>query len=179
LAVGFTPQPTQPNAQDTTPLDGAKALNDIQHGSHASYSIGLTPTRHTLRIRQDELDFTVTTNRGGYLYLLQAGSDRKTFNLLFPNQVDADNRVGAGSYRFPRPGWSVRAAGPAGTSHLIALVSPVPKDFRRGMEISGIFAVAPVNGAATKDLVARAIGATPGGNGHYGTSAVVAIKEVQ
>jgi len=93
--------------------------------------------------------------------------------------VDADNRVGAGSHRFPRPAWTVRAAGPVGTSHLIALVSPVPKGFSRDMDISGVFAVAPVDGPATKNLIVQAIGATPGGNGRYGTSAVVAIEEVQ
>jgi hypothetical protein len=181
LAVGFAPQ--APLSAVSAPSgaaapDGAKALVNLRHGSDVSYRIDMTPTKRKLRIRQDELDFTVKTNREGYLYLLQVGSDRKTFNLLFPNQMDSDNRVGVGAHRFPRLAWAVRAAGPAGTSHLIALVSPVPKDFSRGMDISGIFAVAPITGLATKNLIVEATGASPGGNGRYGTSEVVAIEEV-
>lgn len=182
LAVSFAPA-APPASAPSAPVaavgpDGGKALADLRHGSDASYRIELTPSRRTLRVRQDELEFTVKTNREGWLYLLQVGSDGKTFNLLFPNRIDADNKIVAGTHRFPRAAWAVRAAGPPGSSRLIALVSPVPKDFSRSMDIAGIFSVAPVSSQAIKNLIVEAIGSAAGGSGRYGTSAVVAIEEV-
>jgi len=175
LPVSFATSDAKPIA---THVNGASALEDIRAGSDASYSVKLTSTKDKLRIGQDYFDFTVETNREGYLYVLQVGTDGETFNLLFPNKVDNNNRVAAGKHRFPRESWRLRSAGPSGTNHLMALVSSVPKDFGEDMDTEGTFATAPATQHATKSLVVVATGASEGGNGRYGASAVTQVHEV-
>ena len=84
--------------------------------------VQLVTARNSLRIGKDFLDFSVTTAQQGFLYLLQVGSDGKTFNLLFPNKIDSNNALAAGTHRFPRDSWRLRAGGPAGKSHIIAFI---------------------------------------------------------
>jgi hypothetical protein len=153
-------------------------LQDLAAAADRSYQVSIVTARDSMRINQDLLDFTVTTNREGFLYILQVGSDGKTFNLLFPNKLDASNQVSAGSHRFPRPSWRVRSAGPAGTSYLLAIVSPDKKDLGREMDASATFASAAANASSTRTLVVEATGANGGSSGRYGASAVVAIREV-
>ena len=63
-------------------------LRDLAAGADRSLKVDLTLARNSLRIGRDFLDFSVSTARDGYLYILQVGSDGKTFNLLFPNNLD-------------------------------------------------------------------------------------------
>ena len=137
----------------------------------------LSLARNSLRIGQDFLDFSVSTNREGYVYVLQVGSDGKTFNLLFPNKIDANNFVQPGTQRLPRESWRLRSGGPVGASHLIAIVSPVKKDLSRDMDMSAVFPNSPATAAATRTLVVEATGAGAGGSGRYGASDVVSVNE--
>ncbi|MBC7436128.1 MAG: DUF4384 domain-containing protein, partial [Bdellovibrionales bacterium] len=76
------------------------------------------------------LDISVQSDRGGYVYLAQAGSDNKSVYLLFPNDLDQANRIEPGQrMALPRPNWRVRAGGPAGTDNLLILVTDGPRDF--------------------------------------------------
>jgi hypothetical protein len=174
LSVSFAAIDTRP-AQAA--LNAPNVLRDISAGSDKSYVVKLLPAKNTVRIGQDFLEFSVATNRDGYLYIFQVGSDGKTFNLLFPNKVDADNKVAAGTQRLPRASWALRSSGPAGTNSLMALVSSTPKDFRGQMDASGTFASVPSTNKDAKALVVVATGADAGGNGRYGTSPVVSIVE--
>lgn len=158
------------------PVDAARALADLRQAASRDYRVTLETSTPSLRIGVDRLDFSVTTNLSGYLYILQVGSDGKTFNALFPNEYDKDNRVAAGRHVFPRPDWRVRAGGPAGNSYLLAIVSPQPRDFTRGMASGGGFASAPAVTAATRTLFVEATGSS-GRSGSYGASNVLAIRE--
>ncbi|MBL8483035.1 MAG: DUF4384 domain-containing protein [Rhodocyclaceae bacterium] len=154
-----------------------RALEDIRAASSPAYKLTLTPARPELRIRQDVLEFSVTTDRAGYLYIIQVGSDGKTFNLLFPNKVDRANRVEAGSHAFPRKGWSVRSGGPAGTSYLLAVLSPVERGFAKMMDEEGVFASTQADEKGVRNLFVEASGAQNSSAGRYGASRVVAIRE--
>lgn len=160
------------------PVAPARTLQDLRAGADKAIPLKLTATRPTLRIGQDLLEFDVETPRAGYLYLFQVGSDGKTFNLLFPNKVDGDNRVPAGRHRFPRASWALKAAGPAGTDHLIALLSDEPKRFADLAKHKGTFAALPATQATTKNLMVVATGASPGAKGRYGASEVLQVVEV-
>lgn len=160
----------------TAAVNAAQALQDLRAGADKSYQIQLRPARSTMQIRQDFLDFSLTTNREGYLYVLQVGSDGKTFNMLFPNKIDSNNFVSSGTHNFPRESWRVRAGGPAGTSHLLAIISPVKKDIGKDMDLSSVFPHADATQANLKTLYAEASGAS-GGSGRYGASDVVQIHE--
>jgi hypothetical protein len=157
-------------------VDPAQALRDLQAGAARDRRVRLDASTTRLRIREDFLDFSVTTDREGYLYVLQVGSDGRTFNLLYPNAFERDNFVRAGTLRLPRMNWRVRAGGPQGTSHLMAIVSPQPRDFLSGAAAGAAFSSVAVSPASTRTLFVEASGAS-GGSGSYGASAVVAIEE--
>ncbi len=161
-------------------INAAQALHDLRAAADRAYQVQITLARTSLRIGRDLLDFSVSTNREGFLYLLQVGSDGKTFNLLFPNKLDDNNAVQPGTYRFPRDTWRVRSGGPAGTSHLLAVVSPVKKDLAREMDLSSVFPSSNATAAATRTLIVEATGAgssVTSGGGRYGASEVTAVNE--
>jgi hypothetical protein len=158
------------------PVDAAQALIDLREAASRDHRVRLDVSTSSLRIRQDFLDFSVTTERAGYLYVLQVGSDGRTFNLIFPNRLDSNHYVQAGTHRLPRDQWRVRAGGPTGTSYLMAVIAPTPKDFTRGMDAGAAFASAPATRSATRTLYVEATGAA-GGGGTYGASNIVAIQE--
>lgn len=84
-----------------------------------------------LAIGKDNFNFTVRSNLDGYLYAVLLGSDGKSFYLLFPNKLDQDNKIKANVlYKFPRPGWAVKAGGPAGTNRVLMVVSQAPRDVK-------------------------------------------------
>ena len=69
------------------------------------------------------------SDRAGYVYVAMAGSDDKALQLLFPNDLDRDNRIEAGRpLALPRPAWRLRAGGPPGRNQLLVLVTDGPRD---------------------------------------------------
>jgi pyruvate/2-oxoglutarate dehydrogenase complex dihydrolipoamide acyltransferase (E2) component len=170
-------EPAPPAPSPTASVNAITALRDLAAAADRSLKVDLTLARNSLRIGKDFLDFSVTTGKDGYLYILQVGSDGKTFNLLFPNKIDTDNAVAAGTHRFPRASWRVRAAGPTGYSHLLAIVSPVKKDLSRDMDASSVFPSSGANQRNTRTLVVEATGGGEGGVGRYGASDVVSLRE--
>jgi len=170
------PEPTAA-ATAAASVNAVQALVDLQTAADRSSQVRLTLARSSLRIGKDLLDFSVATSREGYVYLLQVGSDGKTFNLLFPNKIDSNNFLPVGTHRFPRDTWRLRAGGPAGTSHLLAIVSPTKKDLSRSMDLSSVFPSSAATQSNTRTLVVEATGAGNGGDGRYGASEVTAIKE--
>lgn len=82
-----------------------------------------------LKVGRDALEFEVTSARDGHLYVALAGSDGKSLYLLLPNDLARDNRVRAGQpLKLPGAGWEIVAGGPAGTEHLLVMVTDAPRD---------------------------------------------------
>lgn len=120
------PIPTpSPQAALRTMLDELAANGDPKR------QVGINPLRVRVTIGKDPVEFDVVTKDPGYLYLLHQGSDGKTVDLLFPNKLDQDNYISAGTHRFPRPAWRITAGGPPGADRIIAIVSPMRRDFGR------------------------------------------------
>lgn len=155
-----------------TGVDPVRTLANIQAMRDPSHQVVLQAARTTLRIGQDELDFSVNTSRAGYLYVLHVGSDGKTFDLLFPNAQDTNNRVNAGTHALPRPSWRVQVAGPVGTSRLMAVVSPRQLDMSKGMDMSSLFPHSAATADNAKNLVAAS-------TGRFGASEIVDFREVR
>ena len=129
-------------------------LRDIYSNRDDRRTVTLKSAKAALKIGQDEVDFALTSSHAGYLYLLMVGSDGKTFDMLFPNSLDANNTVRAGeTLRLPRPTWMVKAGGPAGRNHLLAIVTDAPRNFSKiGMQPAGPFSIIPASQASSKDI---------------------------
>jgi fructosamine-3-kinase len=110
-------------------LTGEQALRQLFNQRQAKHRVQVSAANTRLKIGQDALDFSVQSNRAGYVYVALAGSDNKSVYLLFPNDLDQNNKIEAGqTLQLPRPNWRVKAAGPVGTDNLLVMVTAAPRD---------------------------------------------------
>jgi len=135
------------------PFDPVSALERVFEARDRDYPVNVVPDKPRVRVGKDRLRFRVTSGRPGYVYVLMVGTDRTNFNLLFPNEVDGNNRIGPGqALDLPRTGWAMTAAGPRGTDHFVAIVSDNPRNFASaGLRKLDPFWEFPVEVAATID----------------------------
>jgi hypothetical protein len=152
-------RPAAPPAPPAKP-SALAALNDIYNSRDDRRLVSLTTAESILKIGRDAINFTLTSREGGYVYLLMVGSDGKTFDLLFPNQLDRNNLIEpGGSMRLPRSAWQLTAEGPPGKDTLLAIVTDSPRDFSAaGLQPSGPFSA--VEAVAGKDIQLVTAGAT-------------------
>ncbi len=125
--------PTSPPAAAPAPapaaLTGEQALRQMFEQRDAKRRVQVITARDKLKVGQDGLDFSVQSDRAGFVYVALAGSDNKSVYLLFPNDLDPNNKIEAGQpLLLPRPNWRVKAAGPAGTNNLLVMVADGPRD---------------------------------------------------
>lgn len=125
------PAPVAPAPPEVPPpaLTGAQALQQVFDQRDAKRGVKVSLGTARMRIGQDSLDFSVQSERGGYVYVALAGSDNQSLYVLFPNELDTNNRIEAGKpLVLPRPNWRVKAAGPEGTDHVLVMVTESPRD---------------------------------------------------
>ena len=109
------------------PLTGAQALRQMFDQRDAKRNVRVAVGKDKVKIGQDYLDFSVQSDRPGYVYVALAGSDNKSLYLLFPNDLDQNNKVDANQpLALPRANWRVKAQGPTGTNNLLVIVSDGP-----------------------------------------------------
>lgn len=151
-ATPVSPLPATPPAFAPAKESALAALNDINNSRDDRRLVSIHAEKTQLKIGKDKVDFTITSREGGYLYVLMVGSDGKTFDLLFPNQIDGNNLLEPGAnLRLPRPSWAMSAEGPAGKNTLLAIVSDAPRNFEgAGLRASGPFSSA--DALAAKDI---------------------------
>jgi hypothetical protein len=188
------PQPsapalTQPVAQvpAETPAEqlaaSAATLEDIYAQRNGRLKVEVTAPK-SLVIGKDPFAFNVRSTTNGYLYAVMLGSDGKSFYLLYPNKLDQDNQIKANvTYKFPKPGWSIKAAGPEGTNRVLFVVSQSPRDPKIFAldEVSGggPFAFSLAEMTARKRLVDFFLGqGIKGKNGQMAAS-LVSVAEVR
>ena len=128
-------------ASGTTPTDTAppaRLFEAIRSAGARDGKVDFTTERARLRIGRDRARLAIRSDRDGFLYVFAIGTDGAHVAQLFPNAIDADNRVRAGGrIALPRAGWAIEAAGPAGTNRLLAVVSPVPRDWSAAGLVAG------------------------------------------
>lgn len=140
-AATAAPAPTAAPTPAPAPLAGVApavptlaslaTLREIEAQRNPRARMEVSLNRNRLRIGQDPFELQVRSQRDGHVYVILLGSDRKSFYLLFPNGLDRANAIRSNEpLRLPRPGWSLVASGPAGTDHLLVLVSDSPRDLR-------------------------------------------------
>jgi tRNA A-37 threonylcarbamoyl transferase component Bud32 len=122
--------PAAPAAMPRKPFDPVDALERVFEARDRDHPVTVVADKPRVRIGQDKLRFRVTSAKPGYVYVLMVGTDKRHFNLLFPNALDEANGIRAGEeLQLPRPGWALTAGGPRGTNHLVAIVSENPREF--------------------------------------------------
>lgn len=151
------PQPVKPApvADAAARVSPVATLNDIYNNRDDRRLVTLTTSRPRVRIGKEGVSFELASREGGYAYVLMVGSDGETFDLLYPNKLDPDNRIRPGeTLRLPSAQWQLSAGGPEGRDTLLAIVSDGPRDFlKAGAKPSGPFSSVPLLGAKDIQLV--------------------------
>ncbi len=112
-----------------TPLTGAQALRQMFDQRDAKRKVTVSLAKTQLKIAQDTLEMSVQSDKPGYVYVALAGSDNKSVYMLFPNDLDQNNKIEAGqTLQLPRANWRVKAGGPAGNNNLLVFVADGPRD---------------------------------------------------
>lgn len=153
-AVMSFAQPAQATSSElVTGVTPANTLKDIlaQRDDRRTVTLA-SPTK--MKIGRDRFELSVRSSHPGYLYLLMAGSDGKSFDMLFPNRLDAANQIEAGQLvRLPRAEWEVTAGGPPGMTQVLAIVTDAPRDFSKlDMKPAGPFSVLDASPITAKDI---------------------------
>ena len=101
----------------------------------------MTLRADTARVDKDQLQFRITSNRAGYLYVFDVDPDGQ-YLMIFPNKLDSNNAIRAGqTLALPRSNWPMMAARPLGANRFLALVSPARRDFTAGgLQQNDVFA---------------------------------------
>ena len=152
------PSRPQPAVQTPPPVNAMPAafytLQDIYNSRDDRRVVTLQSGKAAFKINSDDVTFSLTSSHAGYVYLMMVGTDGKTFDMLFPNQLDTNNTVEAGqAIRLPRPAWQIKAGGPAGKNQLLAIVADAPRDYSKiGMTPAGPFSMVQANVTSSKDI---------------------------
>jgi hypothetical protein len=137
---GTTAAPAVPAAPAASPVTTAPlaalgsvniiaALTDIYNQRDDRWQVDAHLASPLLKIGSN-LALTIRSQRDGFVYVFYRGTQPDSFYLLFPNQLDGVNSISANQeLQIPRKDWSVTALGPAGTDHLMVMVSDTPRDF--------------------------------------------------
>jgi hypothetical protein len=105
------------------------ALTDIYNQRDDRWQVDAHLVSPLLKIGSN-LALTIRSQRDGFVYVFYRGTQPDSFYLLFPNQLDGMNSISANQdLQIPRKDWSVTALGPAGTDHLMVMVTDTPRDF--------------------------------------------------
>jgi hypothetical protein len=126
-----TPPPAvkAPPVQPRASFSPAGALHEVATSGSSAMAPIVTVRRPRAVADRDKVEFSVTAPVGGYVYVLMHDTDGKLY-LLFPNNIDRDNRIPPNvSMQLPRSNWSIVATPPLGVNRLLAIVSETPRDF--------------------------------------------------
>ncbi|MCE9660217.1 MAG: protein kinase [Burkholderiales bacterium] len=112
------------------PFDPTHEFERVVAAQSAAFKVEAAADKPQLKIDKDNLTFKVKTEKEGYLYVLQYGSDGGIVQ-VFPNTAAKSNRLKADSTTsLPPKNALTVAAGPPGMDHLLVIVSNHPRQFR-------------------------------------------------
>jgi serine/threonine protein kinase len=168
VAVAPPPAVTPPLAPtvETTaanqPFDPVRDFQRVVAAQSADFKVDAATTQPQYRIDRDFLSFSVKAEKEGYLYVFLHGSDGVLMQ-VFPNAMAKNNKVRAGqSLTLPpaKSQWAMKASGPRGVDHFIAIVSAWPRDFSAtGLQVQDGYGQASLQ--TVREAAERAGGATP------------------
>jgi hypothetical protein len=153
-------------------------LRDIHEQRRRSNPILAKPTKSVLDIGKDDLELTIRSPKNGFLYILLLGSDQESFYLLYPNQLDSNNRVTKNKIiKLPAPSWRIRSAGPPGVNHVLIMVTDEKRDLdalskiaKNSSETGNQFLITPTDLGFRSVLSATMLGANLKGKRGFSSS---------
>ena len=111
------------------PFDPTHEFERVAAGQSPDFKVEAAADKPQLKIDKDMMSFKVKTEKEGYLYVFQYGTDGGIVQ-IFPNTAAKSNRMRADStLSLPPKGAGTMAGGPPGIDHLMAIVSQHPRDF--------------------------------------------------
>jgi hypothetical protein len=149
------------------PFDPVREFERVAAAQSPDFKVEAAADKPQLKIDKDMMSFKVKTEKEGYLYVFQYGSDGGIVQ-IFPNMAAKSNRMRADStLSLPPKGAGTMAGGPPGTDHLIAIVSQHPRDFSGlGLKVADGF------GQTTLEAAARAAKANAASSSVFAGKAV-------
>lgn len=149
--------PPPPPVAAKRPYSPATVLSEMFTQASPEIAVRVTVPKSVVKIGVDKFAFTVESSLAGHLYVYLASADGN-FNILFPNALDKHNEIEAHKpLSLPRPAWALVAGGPVGTDHLLAVVSPVPRDHgSAGVQRDDLFSQFPAAVAQAIDAAHQA-----------------------
>ncbi len=140
------------------PFDPAHEFERVAAGQSPDFKVEAAADKPQLRIEKDMMSFKVKSEKEGFLYVFQYGTDGGIVQ-VFPNTAAKSNRMRADStLSLPPKGAGTVAGGPPGTDHLMAIVSQHPRDFSAlGLKVADGFGQTTVD-AASKAAQAQGAG---------------------
>jgi hypothetical protein len=146
------PAPAPPPVVASTGFDPRKDFEQVVALQSADFDVDAATAKPQFRIDKDFLSFSVKSEKEGHLYVFLHGSDGVLLQ-VFPNATAKNNRMRAGqTLNLPPPqsNWAMKASGPAGVDHFLAIVSAWPRDFSAaGLQVQDGYGQTTV-GAATE-----------------------------
>jgi hypothetical protein len=143
------------------PFDPAHEFERVAATQSPDFKVVAAADKPQLRIDKDEMSFQVKSEKDGFLYVFQYGSDGGIVQ-IFPNGVAKSNKIRAESVlSLPGKGaWHLPVGGPPGTDRLLAVVSKYPRDFSSlGLKPQGGFDQTTLD-AASQAAQAQGAGAS-------------------
>lgn len=98
------------------------SLEQALRSADPAWGVTVTADKQELRIGRDQMGLRIRTARAGHLLVLQAGTDGKNLQLIFPNDLDKETAVPVGETTLPHHNWRFDAVGPAGEGTLLAVL---------------------------------------------------------
>lgn len=148
----------------------------------STIQLGLRIEGNKKSFRLDELiRFSVTTNSGGYLYVL-VFSENNVATCLFPSKEDKENKIAAGTHAFPRGEYEFFAQEPVGSDVWVALITDSrlnlgDKDSYTWSEMFSKIGLTKLQEAVGKYTKDRGVGKRPVLNTWQAATMIVEVKK--
>lgn len=111
------------------PFDPVHEFERVAAAQSPDFKVEAAADQPQLKIERDIMSFKVKSEKEGYVYVFQYGSDGGIVQ-VFPNTAAKNNRMRADTtLSLPPKNAGTMAGGPPGTDHLLAIVSQYPRDF--------------------------------------------------
>jgi serine/threonine protein kinase len=148
-AAAVSDRPATVEPAPAGPFDPTHEFERVASAQSPDFKVEAAADKPQLRIDKDMMSFKVKSEKEGYVYVFQYGSDGGIVQ-IFPNTVAKNNRMRADStLSLPPKGAGTMAGGPPGTDHLIAIVSQHPRDFSAlGLKVSEGFGQTTLDAAS-------------------------------